>query len=499
MNAPNPQLPLTHSSRRRRWLFWILLLAILPAILIAISLVVASQMGSRGLQEAIARAERLDAHWRLDQVEADRKPLPPQGKNGIDQLIAIHDALPPAYGIWPFPQYENQPEKLAEARNAMDKSFFDDRSPSVLNEEQVRVLRTEQMRASRSAGLARELVNFPYGRFPLVYAKNFWGTMLTHSQKARSAASVLRNDAILRAHDGDMHGALQDIKAIFHASRGLGDEPLLISQLINIAIDSVGVRALERTLGLGIASEADLREIQAYLLEQASVPYFLIGVRGERAGDDLLFERIQENELTVNEFGALGVSTGLPKAFEKLLLMYTSVTIQQQRAEVLNLMTDAVEIGNLPPEKQKAAFDLWEKKVKSLNRWHIARLILPAAGKVAEADIRTKAGLRTAAVAIAAERYRMANGHWPARLDELVPKFLKELPTDPFDGQPLKTTQKDGSFVVYSIGMDRIDNGGQIDQAPFQPGSDIGFRLFDPGKRRQPARPFKIGDDSAGP
>ena len=260
--------------------------------------------------------------------------------------------------------------------------------------------------------------------------------MLTHSQKARSAANVLRHDAILRAHNRDMHGALEDIKAIFHASRGLGDEPLLISQLINIAIDSVAIRSLERTLGLGEATDADLLAIQSYLFEQASVPYFLIGVRGERAGNDLLFEHVQSNELSVNEFAALGAATGLPKAFEKLLMLYMSLTIKQQRAEVLNLMTDAIEISKLPPEKQKAAFDLWDQKIKKIETWHIARLLLPAASKVAEADIRTKAGLRTAAVAVAAERYRMANGHWPARLDELVPRFLQELPTDPLTASP---------------------------------------------------------------
>ncbi|CAN5487015.1 hypothetical protein BH10PLA2_BH10PLA2_32460 [soil metagenome] len=257
--------------------------------------------------------------------------------------------------------------------------------------------------------------------------------------------------------------------------------------LIRVALDHVAVRVLERTLGLGEASEQSLGEIQALLSEQAKIPYFLIGIRGDRAGNDRLFEAVQNGTLPISEFGAAIGAVGSP-AEAQLLLLYTSITIKARRAEMLELMTDAVEIGKLPSEKQEAAFKAWTENVKQLNRFSIARMLLPAVDRVAEAHIRNLAVLRTAIVGVAAERYRLANGRWPAKLVDLTPRFLNSLPVDPFDGLPLKVKREEGAFIVYALGADRTDNGGQIDDKPFQPGSDIGFRLFEPAKRRQPAR-----------
>ncbi len=72
---------------------------------------------------------------------------------------------------------------------------------------------------------------------------------------------------------------------------------------------------------------------------------------------------------------------------------------------------------------------------------------------------------------------------------------MEKLPIDPFDGKPLKLLRSDDSFEVYSVGIDGIDNGGLLDKPGNLPGSDIGFRLFDPAKRRQPARPMNKSED----
>jgi hypothetical protein len=41
-----------------------------------------------------------------------------------------------------------------------------------------------------------------------------------------------------------------------------------------------------------------------------------------------------------------------------------------------------------------------------------------------------------------------------------------------------------------------MDNGGHLDrQQPTAPGSDLGFRLWDVGKRRQPPAPLPAPDE----
>jgi hypothetical protein len=45
-------------------------------------------------------------------------------------------------------------------------------------------------------------------------------------------------------------------------------------------------------------------------------------------------------------------------------------------------------------------------------------------------------------------------------LEQLVPDFIAWLPVDPFDGKPMRMKRTDHGLVIYSVGHDRVDNGG---------------------------------------
>jgi len=80
-------------------------------------------------------------------------------------------------------------------------------------------------------------------------------------------------------------------------------------------------------------------------------------------------------------------------------------------------------------------------------------------GRAADAEARR----RILITAIALERYRQKLGSYPQTLAELEPDFLKNVPVDFMDGQPLRyRLTADGHFLLYSIGLDCVDNGGII-------------------------------------
>src|SRR6185369_14676771 len=119
-------------------------------------------------------------------------------------------------------------------------------------------------------------------------------------------------------------------------------------------------------------------------------------------------------------------------------------------------------------------------------------LLMPAVDKLGEATWRKHAVVRSLATLIAVERYRQANGRWPDRLDELKPRYLKEVPLDPYDGKPLRYRRLGDGVIVYSVGPDGADDGGVLDrQNPQRAGADLGWRLWDVKKRRQPPAPKK--------
>jgi hypothetical protein len=63
-------------------------------------------------------------------------------------------------------------------------------------------------------------------------------------------------------------------------------------------------------------------------------------------------------------------------------------------------------------------------------------------------------------------------------LGELSPEFLPNVPLDPYSLRPIVYRRSVDSFELYSVGRDRIDDGGKFDAALYyqQPGFDLDLR-----------------------
>lgn len=59
---------------------------------------------------------------------------------------------------------------------------------------------------------------------------------------------------------------------------------------------------------------------------------------------------------------------------------------------------------------------------------------------------------------LAIKSYWQDNYIMPSSLEELVPEYLKKVPLDPFDGQPIRYSSE--KAIIYSVGDDLIDDGG---------------------------------------
>lgn len=62
---------------------------------------------------------------------------------------------------------------------------------------------------------------------------------------------------------------------------------------------------------------------------------------------------------------------------------------------------------------------------------------------------------------LAARLFRHDRGRLPATLEELVPRYIPAVPTDPYSGQPLVYRLDPDGVVLYAVGRDGKDNGGQ--------------------------------------
>jgi len=69
---------------------------------------------------------------------------------------------------------------------------------------------------------------------------------------------------------------------------------------------------------------------------------------------------------------------------------------------------------------------------------------------------------------LALQAYRADNGHYPDTLPSLAPRYVQRAPLDPFDpATPLRYRRDGDGYVLYSVGPDGVDDGGQaIDNKP---------------------------------
>jgi hypothetical protein len=179
---------------------------------------------------------------------------------------------------------------------------------------------------------------------------------------------------------------------------------------------------------------------------------------------------LDSGELSPRQIGNVGV--GFP---ESLLL---SASATKSRIALLRYYSQAIELAKLPPHEQDDALKRLEESARGMP--FAARMLAPALKRIFTSDHRSRAILLCSSAALAAERFRLAQGHWPPSLESLVPEFLARRPADPFDGEPLRFRRGAHGIAVYSVGPDGRDDQGRTLDDPIRKGSDdLVFQLRD--------------------
>jgi hypothetical protein len=263
------------------------------------------------------------------------------------------------------------------------------------------------------------------------------------------STQLLHLESLSHCENQDPDKALESIRANFALAKFIS-APLLNHRLVHNSVQSRTYKSIERILNRMQLSDEQLLSLSAWIKESRSDEGYIKALVGERCiGLNTLQAPIRDINL----------------APRKILGSHYRDTM-----DYIRLTQEYIDAMELPSNERLLVCKPLQEDVHSGKfGGRFTDLLRPAFERyMMQIDIGCTAKAIAAQTTLAIERYRLAEGHMPESLDNLVPTYMEFVPTDPFDGQSLKYRTLETGFVVYSVGEDLTDQGG----AEHSPGRD---------------------------
>lgn len=444
-------------------------------------------------QTLAARGEKVSVH--------DAIPIVPTGQNGMtDFMLATGgtnlDSVP---GLWELsPMKAILPGKArvlwketVPVEYSHIGSFPWERIASALK------LRVEELAAVRRAMQSETLFyHLPYHQGMMM--------RLPHLSKLRLVQQWLMLDTVRALHEQRPEEALESLKHVIAVPQKFNVEPLLISQFVRSQMIADAAGTTWEALQFDGWTDSQLSQLQDEWMKLEVASGLEAAVAMERG---IVFELIDEaraSRKVVDDLEQILNGAGRPLPINsqprwRILARrhigywtwreWRSYDEQIYLGQFWQVLLDALRQART--DKSYAAAltspqlrdDLEEAADDS--RFYLSQLFFELTNLsrgTRRSQVIRLAGAETirelAVTATALKRYQLKHGVPASSLEDLVPDFLAQMPTDYFDGQPLRYKARPAGLILYSVGKNVQDDGGdgtpeQIDQPTFYDGLDI--------------------------
>ncbi|MBL8794521.1 MAG: hypothetical protein JNM56_11495 [Planctomycetia bacterium] len=430
----------------------------------------AARLASDELQATVAEADAADPGWPLEDWRWGRLPNH-EGDPGLQALRAAATRLPEG---WPEPDLINDLRSVS--RDARLPAATRARLHAALAEAESALAEARQLAANAPAP-ARVSWQAP------------WSIDLGQIQTFRPVNYLLYYDALDRADQGDVDGALRASRAMLHGCRAIDGTALGIGFLVRLVNCEMALSAIEATLAWTQPADAALVDLQSLVAAEQRAPLLTEALRHERASLHWGFVALESGETPMSSVNYVAHGTNavrLPavaSAYDRL----GTPMLRYVHAWLLRYCGEMYAASRLPCTEQPAA--LMQLRLMRTPRWWTvppAANVLAFGPELFDHSLWMQARMRCILVALAVERHRLRTGAWPQSLDEVAPQPQPEAGTDPFDGEPLRYRRLPDGVAIYSVGPDLKDAQGHFDQNRRLPGTDVGVRLWDAERRARP-------------
>ncbi|MDX2081734.1 MAG: hypothetical protein SFU53_13200 [Terrimicrobiaceae bacterium] len=311
----------------------------------------------------------------------------------------------------------------------------------------------------------------PKARYPIDYSRGI-ATQLPHVSDLLSIGQMLSLRARANLASGRPEAALADTLLIFRLARSVESEPLLISLLVRISLDGIAMAVVENALPAWDASQT--RQLEEAL--PRGDQHLAMALRGERGFANAVVSTVRNQGGTgFADFVQMASFTDQPRQHSPWLKLalaaYGYAFLPGEMAFLYQLYQEWIDEvsagGGIPKPGEISTADALKEAAGSQPfgrvRYLLPRLILPALEGAFPRVAHWQNRVVQARTACAIQQFALARRRLPTALDELVPDFLESVPTDPMDGNPLRYRADGGTYRLWSIGWNEVDENGEVE------------------------------------
>lgn len=324
--------------------------------------------------------------------------------------------------------------------------------------------------------LTDEAISMPYCKF-----KTNWqdgaGVLFPYYACMRELARLHYTDALVKAHDGDIDAATNDVRRIFGIGRSLRNEPVLIGQLVKFAILSIGSKCIRDISAHGFnASEVEI--LEKAISDINLYDEFAKGMNGERvflitgykelmSGNNMAFTNGMNTNQKMPLYGRIGLYVARPLLYANMIkcLDIMAGYVNDTKVPVMYRTNHTANDARAVPEEpaSKGIFTV------------LARLLLPVFTRATLQRDLCESETLSCRTMLDLVKYKHTFGVYPKSLDELKSQLKVDVPVDPMSGKDFNYKRQGDGFLLYGIGGNMRDDGGKWDRrsnyAP--PGKDF--------------------------
>lgn len=297
--------------------------------------------------------------------------------------------------------------------------------------------------------------------YPWTYATNLLQVpMMPYFPALREATRLLCLEAEIGAQSTNSKSAARSLSAAVQFGDSLAREPLLLPQLVRFACLGMGIDHLSRALTRVEFEDEQLLELSAALAPIEQAQSLERAFVGELCYGTTAFREQATRKIILDEASNwwVGLMTD-DEPYAKWMMgwrlwVYRSAgLLKLDQLEHLHQLRQAIECAKQPLPTRLVAIERWLQGTKAISRFRVmTRQFVGSLDSVVRHEAQMVARVRSARAAIAIEQYRHERQKLPV---ELPGDFF-----DPIDGKKLRYRQLLRGYVVYSIGTDGVNDGG---------------------------------------